>query len=85
MVNSDALRVVVKQAAQLGLIEESILKELEEKAVQLSKDPSRLVAGVSSELSKMAENPQKYAEDLVQKMEEQALKMLDERLHKQFD
>ena len=52
--------------------------------MQLSKDPSRLVEGVSLELSKMAENPQKYAEDLVQKMEEQALKMLDESLHKQF-
>ncbi len=57
MVNSDALKGVAAQAAKLGIVDESTIKEMEEKAVQMSKDPSKLIADASSELSKMAANP----------------------------
>jgi enoyl-CoA hydratase/carnithine racemase len=43
MVNSDALKRVAAQAAKLGIVDESTVKEMEEKAIQMAKDPAKLV------------------------------------------
>ena len=84
LVNSEALQGVAGQAAKLGLVDESTIKEMEEKAVQLSKDPKKL-AEAGSALADLAANPQEFANKMLKAMEEKAISMVKERIQKKIE
>ena len=76
MINSDALKTVTAQAASLGLVDKSTIEQLENQALNLAKDPLKAAKSLGNELEMISNNPGKFAEQMLVKMEEKAVSLI---------